>query len=161
MGYITTREVPIEQYSLQGELLNIYDNAITAAEETGVNFHSITSSNTITSGGYIWRRINATETIDNLVNKLSRNIPALQGIEQYNTFGDLIAIFDNAIQASKNTGVNVSSIKAAGEGRQVSAGGYLWRRVYKGLDYVTMLNNYLLSSSCCQIEEIDDKGNII
>lgn len=161
MGYITTREIPIEQYSLQGELLNIYDNAVTAAEETGVNFHSITSSNTITSGGYIWRRINATETIDDLVNKLSRSIPALQGIEQYNTFGDLIAIFDNAIQASKNTGINVSSIKAAGDGRQVSAGGYLWRRVYRGLDYVTMLNNYLLSSSCCQIEEIDDKGNII
>lgn len=81
MGYITTREVPIEQYSLQGELLNIYSNATVAASETGINFHSITSSNTLTSGGYIWRRANAKETIENLINKLSRNIPALQGIE--------------------------------------------------------------------------------
>ena len=161
MGYITTREIPIEQYSLQGELLNIYSNATVAAEETGVNFHSITSSNTITSGGYIWRRINAAETIDTLISKLSRNIPALQGIEQYDTNGNLLTIFDSAIHASKETGINVSSIKAAGEGRQVSAGGYLWRRVYKGLEYTTMLNNYLLSSSCCQIEEIDNNGNIL
>lgn len=161
MGYITTRETPVEQYSLQGELLNIYSNATVAAEETNVSFHSITSSNTITSGGYIWRRINATETIEDLIKKLSRNIPALQGIEQYDTSGNLLAIFDSAGQASKETGINISSIKAAGDGRQVSAGGYLWRRVYKGLDYTTMLNNYLLSSTCCQIEEIDGEGNVI
>lgn len=73
----------------------------------------------------------------------------------------MITIFDNAGHASRETNINISSIKAAGEGRQVSAGGYLWRRVYKGLDYKTMLNNYLLSSSCCQIEEIDNMGNII
>lgn len=161
MGYITTREIPIEQYSLQGELLNIYNNATVAANETGINFHSITSSNTLTSGGYIWRRINATETIEDLMKKLSRNIPALQGIEQYDTNGNLLAIFDSAGQASRETGVNISSIKAAGDGRQVSAGGYLWRRVFKGLDYTTMLNNYLLSPSCCQIEEVDSDGNVI
>ena len=161
MGYTTTREVPIEQYSLQGELLNIYSNATVAAEETGVNFHSITSSNTITSGGYIWRRVNEIETIEDLVNKLSRNIPALQGIEQYDTNGNLLAIFDSAGHASKETGINISSIKAAGDGKQASAGGYLWRRIYKGLDYTIMLNNYLLSSSCCQIEEIDNEENII
>lgn len=161
MGCTTTREVPIEQYSLQGELLNIYSNATIAANETGVNFHSITSSNTITSGGYIWRRINAIETIEDLVKKLSRNIPALQGIEQYDTNGNLLTIFDSAGQASKETGINISSIKAAGDGKQVSAGGYLWRRIYKGLEYTTMLNNYLLSPSCCQVEEIDIEGNIL
>lgn len=161
LGCVTTREVPIEQYSLQGELLNIYNNATIASEETGISFSNITSSENITSGGYIWRRVNSTETIEDLIGKLSRNIPALQGIEQYDTNGNLIKIFDSAGQASKETGINVSSIKAAGEGRQVSAGGYLWRRVYKGLDYETMLTNYLLSPSCCQIEEIDDNGNII
>ena len=74
-------------------------------------------SNTITSGGYIWRRINAIETVEDLVKKLSRNIPALQGIEQYDTNGNLLTIFDNAGQASKETGINVSSIKAAGDGK--------------------------------------------
>ena len=117
MGCTTTREVPIEQYSLQGELLNIYSNATVAAEETGVNFHSITSSNTITSGGYIWRRVNAIETIEDLTKKLSRNIPALQGMEQYDTDGNLLTIFDSAGQASKETGINISSIKAAGDGK--------------------------------------------
>lgn len=161
LGYVTTREVPIEQYSLQGELLNTYSNATIASKETGVSFNSITSKNTITSGGYIWRRINAAETIEDLVNKLSRNIPALQGIEQYDTNGNLLTIFDSAAQASKETGINISSIKAASDNRQVSAGGHLWRRVYKGLNYNTMLNNYLLSSSCCQIEEVDNKGKVI
>ena len=161
LGYLTSREVPIEQYSLQGKLLNIYNNAVIASKETGILMSHIVSSRAITAGGYLWRRINSSKTIEDLMNKLSRRIPALQGIEQYNTNGELITIFDSAEQASKETGINISSIKAAGEGRQASAGGYLWRRVYKGLDYETMLNNYLLSSSCCQIEEIDGNGNII
>ena len=161
MGFVTTRENPIEQYSLTGELLNIYSTAADASRETGVSASSITSTKTIAPGGYLWRRTNSPETIEVLIKKLSPNIPALQGVEQYNSFGDLIAVFDNAAKAARSTGINLSSIKAACSGKQNSAGGFLWRRVYNGENIEEKLRKFLLSSSCCEIEEIDKDGNVI
>lgn len=161
LGYITTREIPIKQYTVEGKFVAIYPTAAEASRQTGISASAITSSDVITAGGYIWLRDKIGVTIEAHLKKLKLENKQLRGIEQYDFNGNFIKYFSSAAEASKELGVNVSSIKAASNGRQATAGGFLWRKRFNGLSYEEMLNKFLLSPSCCAVEEINEQGEVI
>lgn len=161
MGIETSRELPIRQYSVDGKLIAVFDNAAEASRKTGISASAITSSASNTAGGFVWLRDKEGNTIEEHLNKLKQNGAVLPGIEQYDYNGELLKTFSSAAEAARTVGINISSLKAALNGKQVSAGGYLWRRVSGGLSYEDMLNRYLLSSTCCAVEEIDGDGNVL
>lgn len=58
--YHTNRRLPVEQYSISGELVAEYPSAKFAAEATGLNIHFIRACcnqkpSHLTAGGYVWR----------------------------------------------------------------------------------------------------------
>ena len=159
MGIQTTREIPVCQYDLQGNFIKEYSTMADAAKETNTPIYHIREQGVYNK--FLWLYKNNTQTPKERLNQLSNLVHNLLDIQQYNEFGELVAEFSNAAEASRKTGINISSIKAASDGKQVSAGGFLWVRVYGGLSLEETLNKYLLSSSCCKIEEIDINGQVI
>ena len=159
MGIQTTREIPVCQYDLQGNFIKEYSTMADAAKETNTPIYHIREQGVYNK--FLWLYKNNTQTPEERLNQLSNLVHNLLDIQQYNEFGELVAEFSNAAEASRKTGINISSIKAASNGKQVSAGGFLWVRVYGGLSLEETLNKYLLSSSCCKIEEIDINGQVI
>lgn len=161
MGIETSRELPIRQYSIDGKLVAIFDSAADAYRKTGISASAMTASASNTAGGYIWLRDKEGNDIDEHLKKLQQDGVVLPGVEQYDYNGEKLNTFSSAAEAAREVGINISSLKAALNGKQVSAGGYLWRRISGGLSYEDMLNKYLLSSTCCAVEEIDKDGNIL
>ena len=159
IGIQTTREISVCQYDLQGNFIKEYSTMAEAAKETNTPLYHIREQGVYNK--FLWLHKNNTQTPKERLNQLSNLVHNLLDIQQYNEFGEFIAEFSNASEASKVTGINLSSIKAASDGRQVSAGGFLWVRVYGGIPLEEALNKYLLSSSCCKIEEVDAKGQVI
>lgn len=159
MGIQTTREIPVCQYDLQGNFIKEYSTMADAAKETNTPLYHIREQGVYNK--FLWLHKNNTQTPKERLNQLSNLVHNLLDIQQYNEFGELVAEFSNAAEASRKTGINISNIKAASDGKQVSAGGFLWVRVYGGLSLEETLNKYLLSSSCCKIEEIDINGQVI
>lgn len=159
IGIQTTREIAVCQYDLQGNFIKEYQTMAEAAKETNTPIYHIREQSIYNK--FLWLYKNSTQTPKERLKQLSNLVHDLLDIQQYNEFGELIAEFPNASEASKITGINLSSIKAASDGRQVSAGGFLWVRVYSGIPLEEILNKYLLSSSCCKIEEVDEKGQVI
>lgn len=161
MGIITRPDTPIEQYTLTGELIQTYETVAVASRETGIGSCIITDSKNKTAGGYIWKRQNDPTPIKEYVAQLSRFVPGMQAIEQYSLDGIYIQTYTSAAEASNITKINISSIKQAALGNQISAGNYLWRRAINGQDYDDMVMRYIASRRCCNIDEIDEQGNVI
>lgn len=161
LGYITTREIPIKQYTVDGKLIATYPTSAEASRQTGICASAMTSSDAITAGGYIWLRDKVGVSIEEYLEKLKLENKNLPGIEQYDFNGNFIQCFSSATEASNKLNINVSSIKAALNGKQTTAGGFLWRKKFNGLSYEEMFNKFLLSSSCCAVEEIDENGGVI
>lgn len=155
----TSNEIPVCQYDLQGNFIKEYPTMAEASKETGTPIYHIKNQSVYNK--FLWIYKNSTKTPQERLNQLSSSIHDLLNIKQYNEFGELIAEYPNATEASKTTGINISSIKAASSGKQVSAGGFLWVRVYNGVSLSETLNKYLLSPSCCKIEEIDSDGKVV
>lgn len=155
----TSNEIPVCQYDLQGNFIKEYPTMAEAAKETNTPLYHIREQGVYNK--FLWLHKNSTQTPQERLNQLSCLAHDLFDIQQYNESGELVAEFSNASEASKKTGINVSSIKAASSGRQVSAGGFLWVRVYGGITLEETLNKYLLSPSCCKIEEVNINGQVI
>lgn len=159
LGVETQREVAICQYDLQGNFIKEYSTLKEAAEVANVN--TVTLSTEGIYNDYIWLRKNSSLSPLDLLQQSSYCNKNLQTVLQYSVSGEFVAEHSSAAAASKNTGINVSSIKAALDGRQVSAGQYLWQRKYNGKTLEEILQRYIMSSSCCEIEEIDNEGKVI
>jgi hypothetical protein len=159
MGIETSHEVAVCQYDLQGNFIKEYSTMADAARETNTPIYHIREQGVYNK--FLWLHKNNPETPQERLSQLSSLTHDLLNIQQYNEFGELVAEFSNASEASKKTGINLSGIKAACDGRQISAGGFLWIRVYGGMSLEETLNKYLLSSSCCKIEEVDINGQVI
>ena len=159
MSIDTSHEVPVCQYDLQGNFIKEYSTMAEAAKETSTPLYYIREQGVYNK--FLWLHKNNAQMPQERLSQLSNLAHNLLDIQQYNELGELVAEFSNASEASKKTGINISSIKAASSGRQVSAGGFLWVRVYGGISLEETLNKYLLSPSCCKIEEVNINGQII
>lgn len=159
MGIDTSHDVSVCQYDIQGNFIKEYSTMAEAAKETSTPLYYIREQGVYNK--FLWLHKHNTQTPQERLSQLSNLAHDLLDIQQYNELGELVAEFSNASEASKKTGINISSIKAASSGRQVSAGGFLWVRVYGGISLEETLNKYLLSPSCCKIEEVNINGQII
>lgn len=121
----------ITQYNIHGKRLAFYASMTEASKDNGVARGGIQGSvdgHKITAGGFIWRRgkgkerLNIPATPRPIGHKLSK------AVVQFNQKGKLIDKYPNIAEASRKTGLHVSTIGAAIRTRR-TAGGFLWEKL--------------------------------
>lgn len=162
LGIKTNNYIGVDLYNLNKEKIKHFDTKQEAS--LFLNCHiSCFENKSHYINGYFYIKDNEDLSIDEIVSNLNPKIKNFQMIEQYDFLGKYINTFKNAAEASKVTGINISSIKNCSSltGNQKTAGGYLWRRSFGDLSYEEMMNRFLLSSCCSEVDEIDKDGNIL
>lgn len=157
---IETSNHKVYQYNNNGILVNIFDSYAQAKEITNLPLSKIIPKSHY-AAGYFWIYDKDSLNINDVIDQYKNNTKIPQIIYQYDTYCNFIKEFPSCTAAAKELNLNISSLKAAANGEQVTCGGYIW---YKPLGSQTLeekYKNYLLSRSCCEIEEIDKEGNII
>ena len=162
LGFKTNNNVKITFYNIKKQKIKTFDTLQEAAKEINCKV-SVFFRKSHYINGIFFIREDEELTIEEIINNLNPQLKDFQAIEQYDFYGNYITTFENAEKASKQTNINLSSIKQASSlnGNQKTAGGFLWRRKYGELSYKEMLNRFLLSPSCSEVDEIDSLGNII
>lgn len=124
----------VSQFDLSNKLIGVYESVQEAGRLTGINPTVISCvchkrKNYKTAGGYIWRYTNeyseeeVTKTIEEIKNPTNKR----KRVIQYSKDGDYIAEFKSITIASQNTGIGGSSITQNCQGKQKTAGGYIWK----------------------------------
>ncbi|PPL01628.1 NUMOD1 domain-containing DNA-binding protein [Parapedobacter indicus] len=126
----------IGQYDLQGNLVQTYATIAEACSKLGMNSSSslraVLNGKRHTCKGYVWRRGDAAHiSINNIASGRSFRLSALSAearkVTQYNFDGIRMRTFNNVHMASRETGINRSTIQRVLSGRYVTGGGYLWQ----------------------------------
>lgn len=111
---------------------------------------------------YIWIYEDENISIQQVLEELNKKNYKEKIIQQFTLdTKELVGEYVSALEASKKTGIDYASIKAALRGEQVSSGDYLWHKINSNLSLQERYNKYLLSRRCCQIDELNEKGEII
>ena len=148
------------QYGLNGVLISVYESFAQAKRITGLDLPKLIPSHHYACG-YAWIYKKDEENIKEIIENIKNSKTITKTLCQYDLEGNFIRYWKNAGEASKTLNIDISSIKAAALGNQITAGGYIWFRL-NGIDnFEERFEKYLLSSQCCEIEEIDKEGNII
>ena len=120
----------VEQYSLQGELIQIYYSAQEASRQTGVQSSNITyccnnHPRYKHAGGYLWKFQNS----DKKIIPIKENIHSTKRktIIQIETGKS----FPSAMEAERQTKINHRHISEVCNGQRKTAGGYTWRYAEK------------------------------
>ena len=105
-----SNSTPIYQYDLSGKFLKEYASIAIASEITGIHHSSISACSNLDknikfAGNYIWRKYKIEQLIDIPTNKRKR-VP----IYQYDLNGILLNTYSTMTEASRQTGISVSSI---------------------------------------------------
>lgn len=158
---VETYNKTIYQYSLDGDFIASFSSFSQAKKETKLPLPSIVPKYKF-SCGYFWVYETDNITIEEVILKYKKSTHLTKKIQQYDLQCNLLKEFNSAAEASRELKIDVSSIKSALNGKQYSAGGYLWHKADNSIFTIEeMYNKYLLSSKCCSIEEIDIYGNVI
>lgn len=119
-------------YNLEGELIDICNSRTEASQKYDVKIGAI--SNCIhhskkTAKGYIFR--DAEEYPAKKVEKSSKNIgvlnPSARAVNCLDKQGNLLKYYEYATLASKELGIDLSSIIKCCKGKNKTCGGYVWR----------------------------------
>ena len=147
----------VDQYSMQGKLLNTYNSLTEAAYSIGKtvknvsNISSVCLGKTFNAYGFVWRYKG--EPFDKYPSKriYTNNRP----VDQYTRDGKFIASYDSAKIAGIELGLqSCTSITSCCKGRIKTAFNYVWR--YKGhsfdefkttLEHQIKINQYTLEGS--------------
>lgn len=126
--------VKIAQYSLEGELIKIWDSVDDAKKATGAKHPgSVAKGYRETSGGFIWRYPNNNGYADNnitIIKKCNYTFRPKK-IEQYSLDNNLIKVWSNLTEASKECRISKSSISFCANGKTKSTNGFIWKFVDK------------------------------
>jgi len=126
----------IGQYDLQGTLVRTYATIAEACAKLGMSSSSslraVLNGKRHTCKGFIWRRGDAARiSVNGIASGRSYRLSALSAearkVTQYDFDGIRIQTFNNVYAASRETGINRSTIQRVLEGRYVTGGGYLWQ----------------------------------
>lgn len=118
----------VYQFSLNGELLNVFDSTVEAAAKVNVSVSNISAccNNKLqTAGKFVWQyKPYFREPIKRqLWNPPKPN----KKVTQYNNIGDIINEFISVMEAYRITGVNPTSISMCCNGKHKTAGGFIWK----------------------------------
>lgn len=158
---INTYNTTVLQYNIEGELINTFSSFSEARNLfPNLNLPRIIPYHHF-YGGYFWIYEKDNLEISDIIQNYKTSPLLIKHIEQYDLYGKLLNTFDSAAEASRVLHINVSSIKAALNGIQNTAGGYIWHRINGQFSFEEQYIQYLKSASCCEIEEIDEQGNVL
>ena len=121
----------VVQYSFSGELICVFDNMTEAELKIGVSHSHISSccsGKRRTAGGFIWRYHGEELTKEHLAwcNEMLPDKFFKKRVVQYSLSGELINIFESMSEAELRTGIPHSNISAVCNGRNKTAGGFVW-----------------------------------
>ena len=113
---------PIIQYTLDGEFVREWESAteaalITGYPQSGINNCCLHKPKYNSCKGYLWKYKN-----DNAQIYYKHGKP----VAQFDLCGNLIKVYDNISEASKETGILATSISNSIHGRSAKAGDYKW-----------------------------------
>jgi hypothetical protein len=123
----------VSQYNLKGKWIQAFPSIAVAAKVTGVresNILSVLKKRTLTGGRFVWAysKNKSVDVVDTRNSNLERRkLLVGRKVTQYDLKGKMVASYVNIKDASKQTMVNTSDIHAVLNGKQRSAGGYIWR----------------------------------
>ena len=113
---------PVGQYTLEGELIKIWNSARQAEQEGYFNHTSIcrvANQKQKTHCGYIWKYINEEDKTGSIS----------KPVGQYTLDNELVRVWKSPIEASRQGGFNSSSIGAVARGERKTSGGYIWKYI--------------------------------
>lgn len=115
---------PVCQYDLMGNFIQEYESASEAARQLNVFKSNLTAAcrgETSQCGGYQWKYKDEDKEIKIVAVKNGKLVA------QYDKEMNLIKIYLSAVEAAKETGIGVGSIRNCCNGFTKSGGGYIWR----------------------------------
>lgn len=121
------RKKEVCQFSLSGELLNIFPSVVEASEATKIAYKSIQSTAAgvcLTGNGYIWRYLD--EFDDNIAPLNINDLRRPRAVSQYSKSGEFIATFPDAMSASREFSIDSSAISACCRKKRNYVGGFCW-----------------------------------
>ena len=158
---IETYNKSVLQYSTAGQFIAGYSSFAEAKRKTGLNLPHIIPKHKYHSG-FFWLYEVDNDDIKVVILNYKNERHLTKEIQQYDLNCNYIKSFNSATEASKELNIDVSSIKAAINGKQKTAGGFIWYKPNtNGETLEEKYQKYINSSSCCEIEEIDLFGNVI
>lgn len=137
----------VRQYSINGELVKVFESLSSIRDELGFNITHISSCCHHDSGrrivnGFVWRLVCDDELYSLSVDERKKLISDLKipvswnilkiykcGVRQYSLSGELIKEFSSLAEAEAVTGINSDSISRCCHGSRLTAYGYIWRYV--------------------------------
>ncbi len=121
----------IRQFDLDGNFLAQYNSYEEIEEKTTVgvlNIKRVCSGLRNSAGGFLWKKVLIDEPVTNIPPlQINNDIPLIRPVDCFNDDGSFVAHYDSLNSASKETGINVKSIREAAKGLQKHAGGYKWK----------------------------------
>lgn len=119
----------VVQYDINGNFIQIFDNAYTASKEVKVDASRIREACNLkqkTSGGYQWRW--HSENIEKNIGSVTEKTLARTKIKQYDLYGNFIREYNSIKEAAEETGVNYACISRVIRHQQKTSGGFLWTK---------------------------------
>lgn len=113
------------QYSLDGDYIKSFESVAQAAAEVGQHVSNVAAAckgKQKSCAGYMWRY----ERYDK-IDQLQQNNFKAKSVEQYLPNGIFIESYHSITEASKRTGIDISNISSACNGKQKTAGGFVWK----------------------------------
>lgn len=117
----------IYQFSLNGELINIFSSVKEASEITNINYKSIQAAAAgtgLSGGGFIWRYVDGFE--DDVIPLNINDLRRPRAVSQYSTTGEYIASYPNALAAAQALSIDSSAITACCKKNRNYVGGFCW-----------------------------------
>lgn len=149
------RKREVCQFSLSGELLNIFPSVADASEATKIAYKSIQSTAAgvcLTGNGYIWRYLD--EFDDNIAPLNINDLRRPRAVSQYSKSGEFIATFPDAMSASQKLSINSSAIAACCRKKRNYVGGFCWSYADEEFSLPQPKNHR-------QLYQIDINGDVI
>ena len=158
---IIIKNLTVIQYDINGNLINKYESFAEAKRQLpNLNLPRLIPLHKFASN-FFWLREADNDDIQTTISNYKHSCSLQKEIQQYDEFGNYIASYKTAAEASRILNIDVSCIKSVLNCHQCTAGGYIWYKPLGPYSFEEIYNNFLLSKSCCKIEEIDEDGNVI
>ncbi len=141
----------VSQYAMNGKKIKTFPSIKAAAmhlkiNETGI--HASLKERQVSSGGYVWRYGKASKISLRLfieARKIKRKKLVGTKLSQYSSSGKRIATYLTIADAAQKTGIKSPDISSALNGKQKSAGGFIWKKGW-GKQKIN-LTNYLFGEA--------------
>jgi hypothetical protein len=124
----------ISQYTRDGKKVKTYPSINTAAKVIGIGnagIHAALQERQVSSGGFIWRYGRKKRVaVQAFITKRKERYKKLVGqkLSQYSAQGKRIATWLTISDAAKSTGFHPGDLSNAIQGKQRSAGGWIWKK---------------------------------